>query len=93
MKVSLDGLMAGIETSLRSSKSDMACAYAYSLMEFAENLRLVRSGEATIIAVARRIAITSMPAAMMLLLVTRWSQRGWPFTTRPSSAISPMMRS
>lgn len=48
MKVSLDGLFAGIETSLRSSKSDMACAYAYSLMEFAENLRLVRSGEATI---------------------------------------------
>ena len=47
MKVSLDGLMAGIETSLRSSKSDMACAYAYSLMEFAENLRLVRSGKAT----------------------------------------------
>lgn len=48
MKVSLDGLMAGVETSLRSSKSDMACAYAYSLMEFAENLRLVKSGEATI---------------------------------------------
>ena len=48
MKVSLDGLFAGIETSLRSSKSDMACAYAYSLMEFAENLRLVRSGEAAI---------------------------------------------
>ncbi len=47
MKVSLDGLMAGIETSLRSSKSDMACAYAYSLMEFAENLRMVRSGEAS----------------------------------------------
>lgn len=48
MKVSLDGLMAGVETSLRSSKSDMACAYAYSLMEFAENLRLVKKGEATI---------------------------------------------
>lgn len=48
MKVSLDGLMAGVERSLRSSKSDMACAYAYSLMEFAENLRLVRSGEAAI---------------------------------------------
>lgn len=48
MKVSLDGLMAGVERSLRSSKNDMACAYAYSLMEFAENLRLVRSGEATI---------------------------------------------
>ena len=48
MKVSLDGLMAGVERSLRSSKEDMACAYAYSLMEFAENLRLVRSGEATI---------------------------------------------
>ena len=48
MKVSLDGLMAGVETSLRSSKSDMACAYAYGLMEFAENLRLVKSGEATI---------------------------------------------
>lgn len=48
MKVSLDGLMAGVETSLRSSKSDMACAYAYSLMEFAENLRLVKTGEATI---------------------------------------------
>lgn len=48
MKVSLDGLMAGIEASLRSSKNGMACAYAYSLMEFAENLRLVRSGEAAI---------------------------------------------
>ena len=48
MTVSLDGLMAGVERSLRSSKDDMACAYAYSLMEFAENLRLVRSGEATI---------------------------------------------
>lgn len=48
MKVSLDGLMAGVETSLRSSKSDHACMYAYSLMEFAENLRLVRSGECTI---------------------------------------------
>lgn len=48
MTVSLDGLMAGIERSLRSSKEDMACAYAYSLMEFAENLRLVRKGEATI---------------------------------------------
>lgn len=48
MKVSLDGLMAGVEASLRTSNSDMACAYAYSLMEFAENLRLVRSGEATI---------------------------------------------
>jgi hypothetical protein len=48
MNVSLDGLMAGVETSLRSSKSDMACAYAYSLMEFAENLRLVKKGEATL---------------------------------------------
>lgn len=48
MKVSLDGLMAGVERSLRSSKSDYACMYAYSLMEFAENLRLVRKGEATI---------------------------------------------
>lgn len=48
MKVSLDGLMAGVERSLRSSKEDMACAYAYTLMEFAENLRLVRSGEATV---------------------------------------------
>lgn len=47
MKVSLDGLMAGVERALRSSKEDMACAYAYSLMEFADNLRLVRSGEAT----------------------------------------------
>ena len=47
MKVSLDGLMSGVETSLRSSKSDMACAYAYSLMEFAENLRLVKEGKAT----------------------------------------------
>lgn len=48
MTVSLDGLMAGVERSLRSSKEDMACAYAYSLMEFAENLRLVKKGEATI---------------------------------------------
>lgn len=48
MTVSLDGLMAGVEHSLRSSKEDMACAYAYSLMEFAENLRLVKNGEATI---------------------------------------------
>ncbi len=48
MTVSLDGLMAGVERSLRSSKDDMACAYAYSLMEFAENLRLVRKGEATL---------------------------------------------
>lgn len=48
MKVSLDGLMAGVERSLRSSREDMACAYAYSLMEFAENLRLVKKGEATI---------------------------------------------
>lgn len=48
MKVSLDGLMAGVETCLRSSKSDMACGYAYGLMEFAENLRLVKKGEATL---------------------------------------------
>jgi len=48
MTVSLDGLMAGVETSLRSSRDGLACAYAYSLMEFAENLRLVRKGEATI---------------------------------------------
>lgn len=48
MNVSLDGLMAGVERSLRSSKEDMACAYAYCLMEFAENLRLVRKGEASI---------------------------------------------
>lgn len=48
MNVSLDGLMAGVERSLRSSKEDMACAYAYSLMEFAENLRLVKKGEATL---------------------------------------------
>lgn len=47
MKVSLDGLMAGVERSLRSSKEDMACAYAYTLMEFAENLRLVKEGKAT----------------------------------------------
>ncbi len=47
MKVSLDGLMAGVERALRSSKEDMACAYAYSLMEFAENLRLVKEGKAT----------------------------------------------
>lgn len=48
MTVSLDGLMAGVETSLRSSQSDMACMYAYILMEFAENLRLVKKGEATL---------------------------------------------
>lgn len=48
MKVSLDGLMAGVEEALRSSRSDMACAYAYSLMEFADNLRLVRAGTATV---------------------------------------------
>jgi len=48
MTVSLDGLMAGVERALRSSKEDMACAYAYSLMEFAENLRLVKAGSATI---------------------------------------------
>lgn len=47
MKVSLDGLMAGVERALRSSKEDMACAYAYTLMEFAENLRLVKDGKAT----------------------------------------------
>lgn len=47
MRVSLDGLMAGVELALRSSKEDMACAYAYSLMEFAENLRLVKEGKAT----------------------------------------------
>lgn len=47
MRVSLDGLMAGVERALRSSKEDMACAYAYSLMEFAENLRLVKEGKAT----------------------------------------------
>lgn len=47
MKVSLDGLMCGVERALRSSKEDMACAYAYSLMEFAENLRLVKEGKAT----------------------------------------------
>jgi hypothetical protein len=46
--VSLDGLFVGVERSLRSSKSDMACAYAYSLMEFAENLRLVKRGDATL---------------------------------------------
>lgn len=48
MRVSLDGLFAGVETSLRSSKSDMACAYAYTLMEFAENLRLVKAGKAPV---------------------------------------------
>lgn len=47
MNVSLDGLMAGVERALRSSKEDMACVYAYSLMEFAENLRLVKEGKAT----------------------------------------------
>ena len=46
MMVSLDGLMVGVERALRSSKDDMACAYAYSLMEFAENLRLVKEGKA-----------------------------------------------
>lgn len=48
MNVSLDGLFAGVETSLRSSQSDMACLYAYSLMEFAENLRKVKKGDATL---------------------------------------------
>lgn len=47
MRVSLDGLMVGVERALRSSKEDMACAYAYTLMEFAENLRLVKEGKAT----------------------------------------------
>jgi hypothetical protein len=47
MKVSLDGLMTGVERALRSSKDGMACAYAFSLMEFAENLRLVKEGKAT----------------------------------------------
>ena len=47
MMVSLDGLIVGVERALRSSKEDMACAYAYSLMEFAENLRLVKEGKAT----------------------------------------------
>ncbi len=47
MRVSLDGLMCGVERALRSSKEDMACAYAFTLMEFAENLRLVKEGEAT----------------------------------------------
>ena len=47
MRVSLDGLMAGVERALRSSEEDMACAYAYTLMEFAENLRLVKEGKAT----------------------------------------------
>lgn len=48
MKVSLDGMLANVETALRSSQSDMACALAYSLMEFGENLRLVKSGKATL---------------------------------------------
>ena len=48
MKVSLDGLLANVETALRSSKSDMACMTAYSLMEFGENLRLVKAGKATL---------------------------------------------
>lgn len=47
MRVSLDGLMCGVERALRSSKEDMACAYAFMLMEFAENLRLVKEGKAT----------------------------------------------
>lgn len=47
MRVSLDGLMCGVERALRSSKEDMACAYAFTLMEFAENLRLVKEGKAT----------------------------------------------
>lgn len=47
MRVSLDGLMCGVERALRSSKEDMACGYAYILMEFAENLRLVNEGKAT----------------------------------------------
>jgi hypothetical protein len=48
MKVSLDGLFANVETALRSSQSDMACMVAYSLMEFGENLRLVKAGKATL---------------------------------------------
>jgi hypothetical protein len=48
MKVSLDGLMAGVECSLRSSRDSMACGYAYCLMEFADNLRLVKAGKATV---------------------------------------------
>lgn len=48
MNVSLDGLLAGVERSLRSSKDNMACAYAYTLMEFGENLRLVKAGKATL---------------------------------------------
>lgn len=48
MKVSLDGLMTGVERALRSSKEDMACSYAYVLMEFAENLRLVKAGKASL---------------------------------------------
>jgi hypothetical protein len=48
MKVSLDGMLSNVETALRSSKSDMACMVAYSLMEFGENLRLVKAGKATL---------------------------------------------
>lgn len=47
MKVSLDGLFSGIKTSLRSSKDDCACMYAFSLMELGDHLRMVQRGEAT----------------------------------------------
>jgi hypothetical protein len=47
MKVSLHGLFSGIEASLRSSKDDYACMYAFSLMELGDHLRMMARGDAT----------------------------------------------
>lgn len=48
MKVSVKGMFSGVETSLRSSKDDHACMYAYSLMEMGDNLRILARGECTV---------------------------------------------
>ena len=47
MKVSVHGLLSGIEASLRSSKDSYACMYAFSIMELGDHLRMVARGEAT----------------------------------------------
>jgi hypothetical protein len=48
MKVSVHGMLSGIELSLRSSQDDHACMYAFSVMELGDNLRALARGDCTI---------------------------------------------
>jgi len=48
MKQSLPGLFRNTAVALQSSKSDLACAMAFSLGQLIDNLRTVKDGGATI---------------------------------------------